>query len=229
MKFFQHLRNPGINRADYKNFTEPKEASDWGATHYGDWSIAYSNDEPNRVKNSVGIYAKNPIECYCGNVYRDINPPLWNDMEFRDDQLLEMDAALHSIIQNAPRIPEPIVVYRLEGSRTVELLDNALRRHENLAYKSYMSTSLLASIANRTGANYGDRRALMRLYLPAGTAGIYVDKICNREEYEVVFQKGRVLRVLERHRHQIIGYRHDNRTGKDVSVIKDLYDCAIVG
>lgn len=228
VNIFHQLTKKQTIKNGYKSFPDAECARIWGTKYYGEWSSKYLMDAPERKRNSVGIVDRKPVENYCGNVYEQINTPIWHGTDFPGDQYKAMSVALYNTIQEAPRIPEPIVAYRLEDPRTANLLDTAWRQREAVMFRPYMSTSLLVDIVDRTGAAYGDRKALMQLYVPAGVAGIYVDAISKREECEVLLQKGQYLRVLRRRRGVAVKRRYVKETGKYVDVVKDIYECILL-
>lgn len=219
MHIFERFRKQKIVAEDFKHFLEADSASRWGTAHYGAWSAEYKGAQQDRKRNSVGLLGKSPIENYCGNIYQHINQALWVKDKTLSTQYQEMEGMLHSIIDAAPHIPEPIVLYRLEDPHTVALLDAAYRKRQVVEYKSYISTSMLESIAERGEAVYAGRQNMLKLYVPAGVSGIYVDDICNREEHEIVLQRGQKLQVLRKRKRQRLA---------GSNTVKDIIECLLI-
>lgn len=210
----------------YREFKTRKEVCNWSAEYYGAWSKEYLAGLSERDRNRVGWLARQPIEQYCGEAFREINLALWSGKALLN-QYDEMESLLRNIISSAPHIPEPLIAYRLENSNVLTLVDASLKTGKPFEYKSYMSTSLLTDIMTWTTATFSDRNALLKLYIPEGTPGIYVDDIHNREESELILQRGLKVRVLRRRRNQVIGQRQDENSRAMVNVEKTVYECEI--
>lgn len=211
----------------YREFKDEKEIRDWGAEHYGTWSQEYLAALPERDKHREGWLARQPIENYCGEVFRDINPALWTEKTL-SDQYMEMELLLKNIIASAPHIPEPVTAYRLENNHVLAFIESSLKSGKPFTYESYMSASLLMDTMLWTEATYSDRNALLKLYIPSGTPGIYADVICNRNERELLLQRGLRVRVLRHRRNEIIGKRFDKGSGRERLVKKTVYECQVV-
>lgn len=230
MGIFDLLRraNKALGDADnYREFQSRAEVCDWGAEHYGAWSKEYQAGFSERDKDRIGWLARQPIENYCGEVFREINPALWSGKTL-PDQYDEMEHLLRNIISSAPHIPEPLIAYRLENNNVLALVEASLKNGNTFECKSYMSTSLLTDIMTWTAATFSDRDALLKLYIPEGTPGIYVDGICNREESELILQRGLKVRALRRRRNQVIGQRQDKNSHAMMDIKKTVYECQIL-
>lgn len=210
----------------YRKFQNRAEVCNWGAKYYGAWSKEYLAGFSERDKNRIGWLARQPVENYCGEVFHKINPALWSG-KVLPDQYDEMESLLRKIISSAPHIPGPLIAYRLENDNILALVEASLKSGKPFEYKSYISTSLLTDIMTWTTTTYSDRDALLKLYIPEGTPGIYVDGICNREESELILQRGLKVRVLRRRRNQVVGQRQGENSHAMVNVEKTVYECEI--
>lgn len=230
MGILDFMRRGNNNLGDidsYREFKTRDEVSAWGLKHYGAWSKEYLSALPDRDRHRNGWLARQPIENYCGEVFREINPALWSG-KVLPDQYAEMESMLRSIISSAPHIPEPVIVYRLENRNVLALVENSLRSGRPFEYKSYMSTSLLTDIMTWTVASYSDRDTLLKIYIPTGTPAVYVDGIRDRGESELILQRGLKLSVLRRRCNQVIGQRQDENTHIPLNVRKTVYECKVI-
>lgn len=210
----------------YRELKSREEVCAWGAEHYGTWAKEYLAGLAERDKNRIGWLARQPIENYCGEVFREINPALWSGKAL-PDQYDEMESLLKNIISSAPHIPEPLTAYRLENNNVLALVEASLKSGKPFEFKSYMSTSLLTDIMTWTTATFSDRDILLKLYIPEGAPGIYVDDICNRGESELILQRGLKVCVLRRRRNQVIGQRQGENSHAMVNIEKTVYECKI--
>lgn len=215
------------DKDSYREFKSREEVCDWGSEHYGAWSKKYLAGISERDKNRIGWLARQPIENYCGEVFREINPALWSGKAL-SDQYDEMEHLLRNIISSAPHIPELLIAYRLEDERNIKQLRESLDKKTPFIYKAYMSTSLLMDNMLWTQAIYSDRKTLLKIYVSAGTPAVCVNGIVDRGENELLLQRDLNVRVLSCKYNQVIGQRKDENSCTTVNVRKNVYECQIL-
>lgn len=200
----------------YHEFHSKDEATTWGLKHYKKWGYKYRffmqkiKDSSLFVKSEIKI---NPVEYYCGHGYKNINAYKRN---FSSDVTLEwrVNAELLSLVLlSAPPIPENIVVYKMVSKEYIEELTKAYNEIEHHYYneKGFFSTSLTKDIA--LDEDYKDRE-ILKIYVPKGKYGIFVDSVVSRGEYEILLQNNISIRMC--------GYPY-----KDLRLKKTIYECEI--
>ncbi len=108
-------------------------------------------------------------------------------------------AALDKEISLAPRIPINTIVYRIINEDVLHLLKRLSSEGKYFLESAFMSTTILLSKLIIKEDFNGARQAL-RIFVPKGTSGIYVDQISTphlmmeKEEHEIVFPRGSILR-----------------------------------
>ncbi len=184
------------DKLKYKKFDTPEEATQWGEEHYSEWGLKY--------KENVGVYNKfldssfaETIEYYCGWSYRGINNYLRNGVDEEDNHYREMADILCLHLVSAPRIPCDIVVYRVVGDNFIDRLIecNKYDIYECIHEKGFMSTSLIESIAKMDDA-YKSGKNLLKIFVPGGTVGLYVNSVCERNEQEILLAPNTFLGLL---------------------------------
>lgn len=214
-----------VDKDSYREFKSKDEVQCWGIEQYRDWTQDYLKKFP-KSKHAPDL-TLHPIENYCGTVYEPINTALWTGKKL-DNLSEQLEPLLKEIIQSAPHLPEPVVVYRLEDERNIKQLRESLDKKTPFIYKVYMSTGLLMDNMLWTQARYSDRKTLLKIYVPAGTPAVYVNGICDRDENELLLQRDLNVRVLSCKYDQVIGQREDKNSRTTVNVRKNVYEYQIL-
>lgn len=194
------------DKDSYLSFTSVDHATIWGNSHYGDWADEYVSKTRLASKLSNGSFSL--IERYCGWSYREINGCL-RELYWGVSKSLaqEMAHILTLCLCDAPRIPENIIVFRMVCDTFANRLfyDN---KHDLATYeKGFMSTSLLDTIAiNREHSHH---HHLLKIYVPKGTVGVYVNPVTSRTEQEILIAPNRRLAMID--------YPHKGEHGKYVT------------
>ena len=170
----------------FRAFDDYKDANKWGEENWGRWI------------QDLKPADKEQIEFYCGNYFRSINSFLrQREHTEGDEHLRKRCAHLSSILQNAPRIPESVEVYRFISKDCC----NAIRRKHVLHDTAFQSCTLVAPKSPLRGPY------CLRFVLPKGTAGAYVEPLSKRpEECELLLPSSNYT-----YHHARI--RHDRRMG----------------
>lgn len=186
------------DKSRYKEFLTVEECIEWG-DYYSNWAKRYKEImslfekiKPNHTSETA------PIECYCGNSYREINEIL--RFEYNSDKHLydKMVDILIMTLCSAPKIKDNIVVYRLVNDSFIKELigNNKLSDSIPTREKGFMSTSLLKDIVN-IYSDGGSGLYLLKIYVPKGTVGIYVNTVTRRDEEEILLAPNNYLRLIE--------------------------------
>lgn len=205
------------NKKDYRNFNNNEDSEKWGTKHYSEWAKQYKKTmikAKNVVKTS--LYT-NTIECYCGYSHKGINEFLRYQIDNEDNHYREMADILSIILSAAPTIPCDIVLYRMVNDDFINMLisHNKKDKPTPIQEKGFMSTSLLKSIANESEP-YAATNNLLKIFVPKGTVGIYVNAVGNkRSEEEMLLFPNMYL--------GLISYPY-----KDMDTSKTIYECKLI-
>lgn len=186
------------DKSRYKEFLTVEECREWG-DYYSNWAKRY--------KEIMSLFEKikenhtsetAPIECYCGNSYREINEILrfgYNSDKHLYDKMVDI---LIMTLCSAPKIKDNIVVYRLVNDAFIKELigNNKLSDSIPTREKGFMSTSLLKDIVN-IYSDGGSGLYLLKIYVPKDTVGIYVNTVTRRDEEEILLAPNNYLRLIE--------------------------------
>ena len=136
---------------------------------------------------------------YCGGNWglaiNEKNRYGYTDFDFPEDKLEEMQAVMDKRL-NKSYVPENIWGYRFLDYR--ELCSSTNRRYINwgvvIEDKGYMGVGLVKSSLKE---EFGSYNTLLKIMIPKGTKGLYIDLISNRmEEQELLCARGSKLKVL---------------------------------
>lgn len=188
-----------IKKDEFRELRNKDEASAWGKLYYETWAETYLNvmRGANKIIKDKGIVTI-PIEAYCGYVYRDMNAHLrFEDHHCIDTKIGEYCDILTMALCSAPRIPENIVVYRLVP---MEFIQELIYRNKTdgsmICERGFMSTGLLKSIVN-SGEAYTSHESMLKIYVPKGAIGIYVNAVTSRGEEEILLAPGYFLGLIK--------------------------------
>lgn len=187
-----------IDKNSFLDFgTDDDGAKKWSEEVYGEWAKHYSSFVMNvQRRGAFSDYwnTHDPLSYYCGCAYDNANAYYYSKgtgNEYFDSLKTE----INSIIEDAPRIPDNIVVYRalkrIDFWNFKEL--NGLRMP--FVHLGPMSTSLTSSILTkrREDPDFSACRYALRIYVPMGARALYVDEVgkyidnLNRGEIELLF------------------------------------------
>lgn len=189
----------------YRAFETPNDAESWGAEHYGDWAKKYhmAQSNANAILNEMPPVIC-PIEHYCGYTYRQIN----NVLRFLLSGSNNYAPLAHSLLMSltmAPRIPHSIVAYRMVSEKFIDNMIENNKKGWPITERGFLSTSLLHSIMQSTEPYSGQDNCL-KIYIPAGTVGVYVNTVTWRPEQEVLIAPNRILRMVRYpYKHPVYG------------------------
>ena len=197
-------------------FESSIDAEKWGEDHYACWAKRYKEimhiaADINRREVS---YPFCTIEEYCGHVYKEINSYLRGNYQGDSEAMYkEMSHILIMLLCEAPRIPDNIVVYRLVSEKFMSELYRNNQSGLPTIEPGLMSTSMFESIVGSDEA-YAQHKNILKIYIPKGTPGIYVNAVTQRSEYEVLLAPNRYLAM--------ISYPYKSKCGKVITECKLL-------
>ncbi len=172
------------DRDKYIEFTTFRQAEEFGKDNYEEWGKCYKTIMHLAGNYTSGSCCSIPIEAYCGNQYEKINSYLRNDSDNECNTYREISDILSIILCSAPRIPDNIVLYRAVCDEFIEKLIEENNDIGQIQEKGFMSTSMTLDIASNT--RFKDNINVLKLYVPKGTIGCYVNVICKRSEEEML-------------------------------------------
>lgn len=183
----------------YLEFASESDAEQWGDRNYADWGTKYKRTM--RIAKEIGRYTVTypfaTIEQYCGYDFRQINGYLRG---YCDDTLSdvyrEMSHILTILISDAPPIPNDIVVYRLVCDAFADYLYKQNKSGMAAIEAGFMSTSLLNRITEQDEP-YAQHKNLLKIYVPKGTPGVYVNTVAKRSEQEILIAPNRFLTMVK--------------------------------
>lgn len=204
-----------IGKENYKEFENKEESQKWGKIYYSDWGEKYTNLMKSvKDKLSMKIF-EIPVESYCGNTYSSINHYLRNDIHSTSNYEREISDMLIIAIHSAPRIPNDIIVYRLVSDNFIKhLIENNKKGKYLTTEKGFMSTSMLKNITE-LDERYTTYSNLLKIYVPKGMLGLYVNSVTGRKEEEILFPPNLDL--------SLIAYPY-----KDKETKKTIYECRLI-
>lgn len=186
-----------VSKDKYHEFKDDKEIQEWGEYHYRKWSKEYKRVMKESKKSVDDPIFTSIIECYLGELYRQINEYLRFDKD-KENMFRYLSSFLKVVVNTAPRIPEDIVVYRLVPNKVIEKLIENNKKGEPLTEKGFMSTSLLKEflMQDENPAVYASFTNLLKIYIPKNTRGIFADIVTDRSEKEMLIYPDGHLRMI---------------------------------
>lgn len=191
------------NEEKYRKFTSAEEATAWGEEHYGKWATWYKDQ-----MSSVYPLDSTALKQYLGESYKHINPILRSNVTLlgnngsgTDNHYLAKAEVLDTTLCLAPRVPENIVVYRHVSMNTlrciiqkthVELskIRDGMTDYDIPYYeKGFLSTSLWPGLI----LDEAKGREWLKIYVKAGTPGVYVNNVDEKDEQELLINRGMTL------------------------------------
>ncbi|MBR2894277.1 MAG: hypothetical protein IKC03_01285 [Oscillospiraceae bacterium] len=184
-------------KVEYRHFYNSEEAEKWGYAVYADWATKYKQTIQLAKKLSPKItnLSLNALEFYCGYSHQHFNSYMRGNNPI-SDLYKEASDILVFTIASAPPIPEDIVVYRVACDNFIHELVEKSTDNSAAIEAGFLSTSLLKDISKEP-EHYADNHNLLKIFVPKGTPGVYVNTVCSRNEYEMLFAPNCFLQLVE--------------------------------
>lgn len=205
------------NKEKYLEFKNQEEARAWGIKNYKHWADKYK--QVMQMSNMVikGCLYKNPLECYCGYSYRQINEFLRYDKDNKSHTYRELADILSMVLCSAPSVPQDLVLYRMVND---EFVNRLIENNKNtppapIQEKGFMSTSLLKSVTNQNEP-YAKEKNLLKIFVPKNTIGVYVNAVTSRSEEEMLLLPNMYL--------GLVSYPYNDKETK-----KLVFECELIG
>ena len=185
-----------IKENEYRKFISGKQADEWGTKIYEDWAKRMKENE--KIKIHAGLFnvGKNvfkPIEFYCANGYKLINEYLRNGICV-DEEIKMCAYKISEELIFAPRVPENIISYRYVENQFIKELFNSKEKDEKFWNGGFTSVSLIKEIYKCAP----EGTSLLKVYVPKGMIGVYVNPLVQRNENELLLQNNTNLRLCEK-------------------------------
>lgn len=206
----------------YKELTTEDEATRWATEYYSNWSATY--DETYR-SNKIGmfttyVYSYDSIRFYCGHIAERLNSLLRNknNVYYREilNSLYALSDSLVTILFQAPKIPENLILYRYVPDVVItELLKRNKLEQYYIEY-GFLSCTLLKQKSIRS--EFEDANNILKIFVNKDTLGVYTNLLQgnNRQEYEVILLKDTKLYLID--------YPYiDTATGKYIYEVHAIY------
>ncbi|EHI99780.1 hypothetical protein CDLVIII_3206 [Clostridium sp. DL-VIII] len=163
-----------LNNKAFKEFSTEDEAKEWVNENYGQWLEKIQITQYSYASKNVSDL----LSGYSGNMDRVYNQMLRGKREFPKSQSKEFIENIN-IINNAIsklKLKENIQVWRWTSKNEFKkLFENAkIKKGHTFIDKAFMSTTLVSDLLE----NFAKSRkydCLLKLYLPKGTKGAYID------------------------------------------------------
>ena len=189
-----------MNSLDYKKykcFINDESAKNWGRRYYKDFSSKYKEYNQQLAKFDHMHNSSKCVEYFCGHGYREMNNYLRNDTI--NAAAKSYTEALTFTLLLAPPIPEDIVVYRLVCPEFIEAL---IKSNSQIIEKGFLSSGMLTSITE-LNEHYADYDDMLRLYVPKGIRGLYVNEIAPRQENEIILIPNTHIRLIKKSKYKL--------------------------
>lgn len=198
----------------YIEFLEKEETEKWGKKYYGEWAENYK-----KLMRSANGYTKDEsclysIEQYCGYNYKQINKGLRNGFDTGNPTYRILANILAMVLCSAPRIPCDIVLYRIIDIETMKIVLDNNKQFVQSKENGFISASMLKTIVN-SDEEYARGEILLKLYVPKGTVGVYVNEVTRRNEEEILLPPGLYLKII-------------GEPYEDVMSKKTIYECKVI-
>lgn len=204
------------DKKEYLEFKNQEEARSWGIEHYKNWADKYKRVMQMSKRAIKGSLCGEPLECYCGYSYRQINEFLRYEKDNEYHTYRELADILSIILCSAPRVPHDLVLYRMVNDEFIKVLieKNKQALPTPIQEKGFMSTSLLKNIANET-ESYASQNNILKIFVPKDTIGVYVNAVTSRSEEEMLLFPNMYL--------GLVSYPY-----KDEETGKMMFECQLI-
>lgn len=98
-------------------------------------------------------------------------------------------------VASAPPIPENIVVYRMVCDEFIQKLIEQNKEGLPTAEEGFLSSSLIADISQQEEW-YAQNDNMLKIFVPKGTLGIYVNTVASRSECELLIAPNHYLQLI---------------------------------
>lgn len=158
----------------FKEFFAEDEAKKWAKENYGDWLDKIQITKYNHSSKYVGDL----LSGYSGSMNGKYNTMLRGEIKYnnRDTKIYTQNINIINDAISKLKLKENIKVWRWTSKNEFEkLFKNAkIKKGDTFTDKAFMSTTLVADLL-RDFAKNKKYDCLLRLYLPKGTKGAYID------------------------------------------------------
>lgn len=158
----------------FKEFTTEEEAKRWAEENYGQWlkDIQITEYSYNSKNINDLLYG------YTGNMYQIYNPMLRGWGKYDNKEIVEYSQKINIINNEISKInlKENIVVWRYTHKKLFKLLfeNHKIKVGQTFTDKAFMDTTLVAELLHSFAFDH-KYNCLLKLYLPKGTKGVYID------------------------------------------------------
>lgn len=204
------------DKKEYIEFKNQEEARTWGIKYYKKWADKYKRVMQMSKRAIKCSLCDEPLECYCGYSYRQINEFLRYDKDNENHTYRELADILSIVLCSAPRIPHNLILYRMVNDEFIDMLikKNKQKLPTPIQEKGFMSTSLLKDIA-KENEPYAVENSLLKIFVSKDTIGVYVNAITSRNEEEMLLFPNMYL--------GLVSYPY-----KDEKIRKTIYECRLI-
>lgn len=196
-KIFTEM-NYSIDFSSYKEYDNPQEMSNL----YYEWTKDINEKRDNRI---------HAIEEYCGQISRFINSRLRGDESvYPYDDVLE---TIQTLLIGSPSLPTNTILYRALPLCVIERMILETKTQGFYRDKGFLSTSLnIEGISNVKDVPIAKIINILRLYVPEGTHGLYIEDIkgegMGRGELEVILPRNsKIIMINQSYKENEYGYR----------------------
>ena len=200
------IHSDSINKSDYTEFETSQQYMEWGQKHSDRYLKKLEDKHKDAIEYYCGYGFRN-INFYLRYIKSKDNgfntKELWDNMASR----LECKNSLHSkyktdapiekvkkqlknlmdALSKASPISDNIVVYRVVDKTFIDILIRSNKYYSCHPFieKGFMSTSLDINIV-KSIYNNKEYRYILKIFVPTGSIGIYIDEIKQRGEAELL-------------------------------------------
>lgn len=204
-----------FKKGKFREFHSDKEASEWAMNHFRLWI-----NEMRSIKETSCLnynYTANLLDAYTSSLNVPINKLLRGCEEDLDEKQMKEYYEKISIVSNEISrfsLQENIIVYRFTHKKLFKALFETSRMQKNNLFteKGFMSTTLVRDLLVEFAKSH-KYNCLLRLYLPKGTKGRYMQLTNRINEQEFLLPPNSTFKLLDKH----LSYRY-----------KTIYDCILV-
>ncbi|MFR1830513.1 ADP-ribosyltransferase [Clostridium butyricum] len=158
----------------FKEFVKDREADKWSKENYGEWLEKLKKDEYTCFSNDIADL----LYCYTGNMNLEFNRIMRGYTSLYLEDIEEYTYKIDIINSNISKfeLKENIVVWRYTDNKVFKTLfeNQKIKVGANFVEKGFMSTTLIAKKLEKFAFDH-KYNTLLKLYLPKGAKGAYVD------------------------------------------------------
>ncbi|WP_422090689.1 ADP-ribosyltransferase [Tenacibaculum ovolyticum] len=190
-KILDHKIKSDFNLNSYIYFKNANGINKWG-NEFNEFFKSKKRWDANLTKKEE--YEIETYEYYAGYVSEKMNNLLRGKQTILFPELIERRIeSLSKSLLNFRLKNNLIVIRRFPKSE----FNHKLRKGDFYCEKGFLSTSLNLSSRLDTESNYRpiNNEVLMLLKVPKGTNACYIEQISKRQEYELIIQKGKKIKI----------------------------------